>query len=468
MTKKTILVWFRADLRIHDHPALWQAVNDADQIVPVFIADEKQLKNATASANRNRFLEECLADLRASLQKVGGDVVIRYGQAHDELLKLAKEVNASALYYTEDYTPYAKKRAAEVESRLQSAGVDTRAFAGTLMIDSPNTIKTATGSVYKVFTPFFRAWQKEARRDVVPPIRSVTLPSVDAGALPTFTAKTNKEMLSPNAAKGGETAGRKNLHQFLDLAVHDYHEGNNLLAKNATSGLSPYLHFGCLSAREIEKMLGGSEGEQAWHRQLAWRDFYKYVLHHFPHPQKEFQTRYRTMVWDESSELLRAWKDGQTGYPVVDAAMRQLKQEGWMHNRGRLIVGSFLTKDLGIDWREGEAHFMQWLLDGDIANNNGNWQWIASVGVDPAPLFRRLYNPTSQQKNYDPTGGYVRKYVPELQHVPDAYLTEPWKMPCEVQQEAGCMIGVDYPEPVVNHAEARQRTLERYADTASE
>ena len=234
------------------------------------------------------------------------------------------------------------------------------------------------------------------------------------------------------------------------------------MADDSTSRLSPYLHFGCLSPREVETMLPDTDGARSWHRQLAWREFYYYVLFHYPHPEREFQERYRGMSWITSPKLLDAWKDGRTGYPVIDAAMRQLKAEGWMHNRARLIVGSFLTKDLNIDWREGEKHFMQWLLDGDMANNNGNWQWIASVGVDPAPFFRRLYNPMTQQERYDPDGEYVRRYVPELKKVPAKYISEPWKMPDDIQQASGCAIGKDYPKPVVDHKEARQLAMERY------
>lgn len=448
---------------MHDHPALWQAVQDAERVVPVFVLDKKQLKGLSASANRSRFLVECLADLRESLQDRGGDLVVRTGEASEELVKLAKESEATAVYYTEDYTPYAKKRTEKVQRELEEGGVELVGFAGKLISENLDDVKTKSGSPYKLFTPFFNAWQKLARRDVVPTPRQITLPSnIRPGALPSLKEYVNESELSPDVMKGGETVARKRLHEFLESDVRQYHEQNNLLSKNATSGLSPYLHFGCVSVREIETMLGDSEGEVAWHRQLAWRDFYYYVLHHYLHPKREFQARYRGLTWEKNDRLLDAWKEGQTGYPAVDAAMRQLKQEGWMHNRGRLIVGSFLTKDLGIDWREGEKYFMRWLLDGDMANNNGNWQWIASVGVDPAPLFRRLYNPSSQRDTYDPDGSYVRKYVPELKNVPDKYLSQPWTMPEATQKESGCVIGKDYPEPIVDHAEARQLTMERY------
>ena len=265
----------------------------------------------------------------------------------------------------------------------------------------------------------------------------------------------------------GETAGRQRLRAFLLRGVNTYHLDHNDLGADATSRLSPYLHFGCISVREVEASLSDNEGARAFHRQLAWRDFYHYILMHFPaNISQEFQEKYRGLDWTNEPSFLHAWKNGQTGYPAVDAAMRQLKKEGWMHNRARLIVGSFLTKDLGLDWRLGEAHFMRWLCDGDNANNNGNWQWIASVGVDPAPVFRRLYNPVVQAKTYDPDGVYIRRYVPELANVPAKYLAEPWKMPEREQEKSGCDIGRDYPEPIVDHRLARQAALERYRRSA--
>ncbi len=463
MAKSTILVWLRADLRIHDHPALVTAIANADKLVPVFVLDKTALTGRFSSANRNRFLIECLEDMRKSLQNIGGDLVIRQGDAVSELKALAKELDAEAVYYTADYTPYALQRDKRVEDQLAKEGLEVRSFGGKLAVASVQKLATKSGSAFKVFTPFYKAWLQVKRRDVVDPPKKVPFPSgVKVGRLPVLDDVTQSDMLSTDAARGGESAARKALANFLDGPITHYDFDNNDMARNGTSRLSPYLHFGCLSVREIETMLPDSNGARAWHRQLAWREFYHYVLLMFPHPHQEFQERYRDMQWDSDSQLLEAWKDGKTGYPVVDAAMRQLKQEGWMHNRARLIVGSFLTKDLGIDWREGEAHFMQWLLDGDMANNNGNWQWIASVGVDPAPVFRRLYNPSSQRDKYDPNGDYVRRYVPELTQVPDDYLSEPWRMSEDEQKKYGCEIGKDYPSPVVDHKLARQAALERY------
>jgi deoxyribodipyrimidine photo-lyase len=254
------------------------------------------------------------------------------------------------------------------------------------------------------------------------------------------------------------------MSRFLSDGVRAYVEEHDALGTDRTSRLSSYLHLGCLSPRELEARLPRDAGPDAFRRQLCWRDFYHHVLHHFPrNARSEFQERYRgTIRWSNARRGFAAWCDGRTGFPLVDAGMRQLRREGWMHNRARLVVGSFLTKDLGIDWRWGERHFMRLLIDGDEANNNGNWQWIASVGVDPQPAFRRIYNPARHMERYDPDGDYVRRYVPELRAVPDTHLREPWTMSEELQREVGCVIGADYPAPIVDHAAARREALERY------
>jgi deoxyribodipyrimidine photo-lyase len=289
---------------------------------------------------------------------------------------------------------------------------------------------------------------------------------VAAGQLPTLSALGLEQGLA-DAMPGGEAAGRQALLRFLAGPVDDYEDGRNLLTGRSVSRLSPYLHFGCVSPREIEDRLGAGAGAQAYRRQVCWRDFYAHVLGHFPaNATSEFQQRYRGMRWSAAEKRFTAWCEGLTGFPAVDAGMRQLRREGWIHNRARLVVGSFLTKDLGVDWRWGERWFMRYLLDGDEASNNGNWQWIASVGVDPAPAFQRIFNPARQQERFDPDGAYVREYVRELKDVPDEYLTEPWRMPDHVQEQSGCTIGRDYREPIVDHAEARRQALDRYRVSA--
>jgi deoxyribodipyrimidine photo-lyase len=460
---KTIIVWFRNDLRVHDHPALAAAAR-AGTILPVFILNEDLLHGSHSSPNRNRFLLESLADLQSSLQNLGSDLFILSGDPATTLKELAQKTGASAVYYSSDFTPYSVKRDDIVTTTLTAASIQAQAFAGRLIADSFEQLHTQAGTTHKVFTPFYKNWLKLSRRDlaVLPPVLTPP-PALESISLTQLMGQLKQAELSSSVMAGGETAARARLDTFLAGPIFEYDQANNDMAADATSRLSPYLHFGCLSPLEIEGMLGSGPGPEAWLRQLCWREFYNYILYKFPDNAKlEFQPRYRSLAWDTDETLLRAWTTGHTGYPVVDAAMRQLLEEGWMHNRARLIVGSFLTKDLWLDWRLGEAHFMRWLLDGDEPNNNGNWQWIASVGVDPAPVYRRLYNPTSQQKNYDPSGAYVRRYVPELANVPDSYLSQPWTMPEAVQQASGCVIGEQYPAPIVDHLLARAATLERY------
>lgn len=461
---KTVIVWFRNDLRTHDHPALFTASQDYERVLPVFILNDQLLHGRHAGSNRNRFLLESLQDLRDSLRGLGADLVIRSGRPADILAELARETGAESVYCTADYTPYALQRDKAVKSALDSAGVAFRTFGGRLAVGNLDGLHTKTGKPHKVFTPFWKDWQTKPRRPVAPKPAAFSLPdSVSVGRLPALDSITTQTDLAEAPLPGGEAAARRRMHAWLKSGIHEYHDQHDSLSSDGTSRLSPYLHFGCVSVRELEDKLPDSEGARAYHRQLAWRDFYHYVLYKFPdNARQEFQERYRSLRWHQDKKSLQAWQDGSTGYPIVDACMRQLRTEGWMHNRGRLIVGSFLTKDLWLDWRLGEAYFMRMLIDGDQANNNGNWHWIASVGVDPAPVFRRIYNPALQGERYDASGEFIRKYVPELGKVPQKYLFEPWKMSGEQQREYSCIIGQDYPEPIVDHAVARQYALEQF------
>ncbi len=458
------LVWFRRDLRLHDHPALRAALDAADTVLPVFCLDDGLLRGRHASGPRTQFLLECLAELDVDLRDRGSRLLVRHGPPQRELPALATQTGAGAVHLSADVGPFARRRQREVMRALGS-GVAVHVHPGLFAVDRLDAIRTQSGGPYTVFTPFERNWVSQPRRDVlgVPRRLPAPPPEVDAGALPTL-GDLGLEQECEAPAPGGERAGRERLRCFLAGAVRGYHEGRDQLAGDGVSRLSPYLHFGCVSPREVEHRLPDGDGGAGYRRQLCWRDFYAHVIGHHPaNARSEFQKRYRgTIRWSRAQKRFAAWCDGQTGYPTVDAGMRQLRREGWMHNRARMVVGSFLTKDLGIDWRWGERWFMRLLLDGDEASNNGNWQWIASVGVDPQPAFRRIFNPARQQERFDPGGGYVRRYVPELAGVPDAYLAEPWTMPPEVQERAGCRIGRDYPAPIVDHARARREALDRY------
>jgi deoxyribodipyrimidine photo-lyase len=458
------LLWLRRDLRLRDHPALIAAAK-AETLTVAFCFDEQLLGGRHRSGSRTQFMLEALAEMSDELERRGSRLFVVDGDPATELRELADRVKATELHFSADVGPFARRRQREVKDAIGETGADVIAHPGLFCVDSLRDIRTGAGDPYTVFTPFHRNWLKQPRRRLMRMPAKLPPPGAGRGfgRLPSLQSLgLETEVTEP--MPGGERAARSALRRFLDRGVAGYAEHNDTLTGESVSRLSPYLHFGCISPREVEDGLGSSESEQAFRRQLCWRDFYAHVLGHFPgNVREEFQERYRgTLRWVDSRERFDAWRQGRTGYPVVDAAMRQLLREGWMHNRARLLVGSFLTKDLGIDWRWGERWFMRLLLDGDQASNNGNWQWIASVGVDPQPPSRRIFNPTLQQQKFDPDGVYVREYVPELRGVPDEYLREPWTMPCEVQARAGCRIGQDYPEPIVDHAEARREALDRY------
>jgi deoxyribodipyrimidine photo-lyase len=427
----TAIVWFRRDLRVHDHPPLHEALAAHDRVVPVFVLDERL---TGVSPSRTSFMLDCLRELRAALRDRGGELFVREGEPDAVLVELARETDATAVYWAPDVSPYSRARDERVAAALREREIEVCRTPGNYIagVDRP----------YVVFTPFWRAWQKVPRRAVQDAPRTIAVPStLDAGRI----AAVESELPEPLPA--GEAQARTRMNAFLRGGASGYEEHHDRVA-GGTSALSPYLHFGCLSARELEER---AADVPAFRRQLAWRDFYAHVLLHHPANAKHaFRRELDGIEWSGGEEELTAWKEGRTGFPIVDAGMRQLARTGWIHNRARLIVASFLVKDLHVDWRAGEAHFMRLLLDGDAAQNNGNWQWISSVGVDPAPLRRRLYNPVLQQKRHDPAGVYVRRWVPELADVPTARLAEP----------AGLAPG--YPDPIVDHAEERRRTIDAY------
>ncbi|MGN6189428.1 MAG: cryptochrome/photolyase family protein [Conexibacter sp.] len=467
----TAIVWLRRDLRLHDHPPLAAALAAHERVIPVFVLDPVLLNGRFASGPRTAFMLDCLRELDAALRERGGGLVLRHGAPERELAALVRDTDARAVYWASDATPYALARDQRVRETLREAGVEAIPGPGNFVADIGRP-RTGSGRPFTVFTPFHRAWGELERRTVHrAPRRLPPLPcGLDRGAIPSLhelSVPTRDTLPEPIAAPG-ETAARDALARWLASDLDAYAERHDRLA-GGSSRLSPHLRFGTLSAREVEERARrrGGAGAAAFVRQLAWRDFYAHVLLHHPGNRRhEHQSRMRALRWDDDPELLTAWREGRTGYPLVDAGMRQLRASGWMHNRARLVVGSFLTKDLQLDWRAGEAWFMRWLLDGDVAQNNGNWQWIASVGVDPAPAFRRLLNPTLQQRRHDPDGAYVRRWVPELRAVPDERLAEPWRMSAGEQEAAGCAIGRDYPAPAVDHAQERRRALERYRAAA--
>ena len=447
---------------MHDNPALTDALAEHEIVVPVFCLDARLLQGRHRSGPRAAFMRACLAELSLALRERGSRLIVREGRPEAVLLEIAKELGAREAFAAADVSPFARARDRAAAGALGENGIRLRLRPGAFVVDDPARVLTAGGAPYTVFTPFYRRWLREPRRDVL--AAPAALPTVP-GRLRSEPLPKLGELPPDQAFPPGEAPGRERMLAFTGGGVADYPDLHDAVAVEGTSRLSPYLHFGCVSAREFESLLPQSDAAEAARRQLCWRDFYAHVLHHHPEnatAEQQEQLR-RRIRWSRSMRLFEAWRDGRTGYPLVDAGMRELARTGFMHNRVRMVVGSFLVKDMNIDWRWGERWFMRSLLDGDEANNNGNWQWIASVGVDPQPPSRRMYNPTLQLQRFDPNGVYVRRHVPELRPVPDAYIAEPWTMPEELQREIGCVIGADYPAPILDHAQARRDAIARYA-----
>jgi deoxyribodipyrimidine photo-lyase len=415
----------------------------------------------------------CLKALDEELRAHGSQLVVRQGRPEEVLLELAREADLEAVLFSSDISPYARARDNRVAAALHAVGARCQAYPGNHVVDVTE-LHTQSGGAFRVFSPFFRAWQTVPRRPVCE--EPVSFPPLPNGIGTDDLPRTLKDVgvadrgeVPEPVVSPGEPAARVAAERWLEEGISSYGDRQNGVARPGTSQLSPYLRWGCLSPLALEQAaarLGGA-GARAWIRQLCWRDFYAHVLWNWPENTRlEFQPRLRGLQWERSKRNLAAWQRGETGYPIVDAGMRQLLNTGWMHNRARLIVGSFLTKDLHLDWREGELWFQRLLLDGEPPQNNGNWQWIASVGTDPAPAYRRMYNPTLQAQRFDPDGTYIRRWVPELRQVSDERLFEPWAMSEEEQRAAGCVIGSDYPKPIVDHQEERRRALARYRTAA--
>ncbi|MGI5246155.1 cryptochrome/photolyase family protein [Dactylosporangium sp. CA-139066] len=407
------VVLFTRDLRVHDNPALAASVRAAEHVVPLFVHDPA----LPAGDNRRRFLDASLADLAAALRERGGDLAVLRGDPVREAVRVAKTVGASGIALAADVSAYARSREARLAAACSAERIAFRTFPGVTVVP-PGSVRPAGGSHYKVFTPFHRAWQATTFRDVLAAPRRVSLPgNVMKSWFETDRAAT---------LEAGESAARKRLSSWLShLEVYD--EMHDNLAADRTSRLSPYLHFGCLSPRELAARVDGRPGAEPFLRQLCWRDFYHQVLFAFPQLRRRAYRPGAQDDWRDERDALDAWKSGHTGVPIVDAGMRQLLAEGWMHNRARLITASYLTKHLGLDWRLGGDHFFDLLLDGDVANNYGNWQWVAGTGNDTKPY--RRFNPLRQAERFDPTGDYVRRYVPELSDIPGKAVHAPWSLP---------------------------------------
>ena len=471
------LVWFRRDLRLRDNPALSAACKECREIVPLFVFDEPLLRSHVFGSTSVSFMLGCLEELRRSLAEHGVTLAWRIGEPIETVVRTATELAADAIYWNRDYEPAALERDRTVQQRLAQQGRTVRTFKDHVVFEAEE-VRGLTGEPFQRYSAYRDRWWTKWRT-AAPPLLAMpkfeptktTAPGLNSPAWPLATDLGYQP--GPLGIEPGEKAAHGRLQWFLRGPVHDYVNGRNLPAIDGTSKLSPHLRFGTISARTaihaaLNVLSKGGPVSRAdvftWIGELVWREFFQQVLTAFPRvAEGPFKTKpglpASRSAGPERDRLFTAWCHGRTGYPIVDAGMRQLNQTGWMHNRVRMVVASFLVKDLRIDWQSGERYFMQQLVDGDLAANNGNWQWCASTGTDAMQGYR-IFNPRIQSEKFDRDGEYIRRYVPELVGVPAKWVHEPHLMPPEDQDRSGCRIGSEYPAPVVDHRQARQEYVD--------
>jgi deoxyribodipyrimidine photo-lyase len=462
------LVWFRRDLRDFDHAALHAALTAHDRVHCAFAFDTEILDPLPRRDRRVEFIWESVRELKASLEAAGGGLHVLHGRARDEVPRLARRLGVTAVLANRDYEPQALARDGAVERELKKSGIAFQTRKDQVVFEHGEVL-TAASAPFSVFTPYKNAWLKKLSdfylraypvakyRARFAPARAAVLPSLEELGF----ARTNLAELELGTGMAGGRA------RFADFKrrIAAYRERRDYPARKGPSYLSVHLRFGTVSIRELagHAWRHGGEGAATWLAELAWRDFYFMVLAARPDVvEGAFKKEFNALKFDGNERHWQAWCTGNTGYPLVDAAMRQLNQTGYMHNRLRMVTASFLVKDLGLDWRRGERYFAAQLNDYDLAANNGGWQWAASTGCDAQPYFR-IFNPVTQSERFDPDGKFIRRYVPELARVPRRHIHAPWAMDADQQAALPCRIGRDYPAPIVDHAAARKRTLERYA-----
>jgi len=449
-------VLFTRDLRVRDNDALAAAGRAHDTVVPAFVLDSALLKSSCATPNRLAFLLESLDDLHDSLAQRGARLIVRRGEIVHETMALVEAHDASGIHMSADCTPYAVERERRLREACDRARVALHVHDGVTAV-APGALTPANGDHYRVFTPYWRVWRGPALAGSrpAPAPRRIAIPDgAPRTAIPALRDLTAGRP-SPDRPRGGEGAARGALDAFLKRGdLEAYPALHDDLAAARTSHLSPYLHFGCISPRTLIARAGDRPGAEDLVRQLCWRDFHHQVLAARPDlPRADY--RPRGDRWRRDERAATAWREGMTGYPIVDAGMRQLRREGFMHNRARMIVASFLTKTMYLDWRLGAAHFARLLCDADVANNVGNWQWVAGTGNDTRP--GRVLNPLRQAARFDPSGDYVRRYVPELAGVDGRAVHEPWLLAPARRRE------LSYPAPIVDHERAAQALRRRRA-----
>ncbi|MFI7101306.1 cryptochrome/photolyase family protein [Streptomyces sp. NPDC050161] len=449
---------FSSDLRLHDQPVLDAALRSGTRVVPLFVVDSGVADAGFVVPNRAAFLADALADLAAGLRDRGGRLIIRTGEVVAETCRVAEETGAGEVHVAAGVSAYAVRRERRLGAELAAARRALVVHDGVITAVPPGAVlptgarRTGGGSGhFAVFTPYFRRWRAKGLRTVRPAPRTVAVPDgVRSDPLPAAGDLCPGGSPSPALPEGGETAGRRRFAAWQRSGLAAYEDRHDDLPGDATSRLSPYLHFGCLSPVELVRKAASRDdpGARAFVRQLAWRDFHHQVLAARP-DAASCDYRARGDRWRRDTAEVTAWQEGRTGYPVVDAAMRQLLHEGWMHNRARMLVAGFLTKTLYVDWRVGARHFLDLLVDGDLANNQLNWQWMAGTGTDTRP--NRVLNPVVQGRRFDPRGAYVRRWVPELARLEGAAVHRPWTL--EARERAA----YDYPEPLVDPADGPAR-----------
>ena len=476
MKKGTAIHWFRQDLRLSDNPALDSAAQ-YETLIPIYILDEVNSGEFKMGAASKWWLHQSLTKLNESLD---GKLLVYQGNPLEILNKLIEEQEVSYVTWNRCYEPWRIDRDKEIKRNFEDRNVAVESFSASLLWE-PWTISKDDGTPYRVFTPFYKKGCLNSEEPRLPAgkvdlsnLYSEDLSSdsiTDLNLLPTIKwYKSFEEEWNP-----GEIGAEQNLNSFLDSGLLNYKEGRNFPSQEFVSRLSPHLHFGEISPNEVwykaktKEGISGIEKSLAhFHSELGWREFSYYLLYHFPDlPNKNFQEKFDIFPWQENEEFLALWQKGNTGYPIVDAGMRELWQTGYMHNRLRMIVGSFLVKNLLIDWRFGERWFWDCLVDADLASNSASWQWVAGSGADAAPYFR-IFNPITQGLKFDPEGEYTKKYVPELRDLPNKYLFSPWEAPENILADAGIELGKNYPKPMVDLKLSRETALEAFATTKKE
>jgi deoxyribodipyrimidine photo-lyase len=466
---ESVLVWFRRDLRSYDHAALYHGLKQARRVYCVFVFELEILDALADRADRRvEFILFSIEELARSLEKLGGDLQVLVGHSRELIPQLAQKMGAQAVYANHDYEPAAKQRDADIRLKLEDMGCVLHTFKDHVIFEK-DEILTQAGRPFTVFTPYKKCWRQNLK-----PLCYAAYPvEAYAGNFAKSTAGTLVSLAQlgfqpTNLGKmnlpTGMTGARKLFLEFLER-IDGYHERRDYPGIRGVSYLSVHLRFGTISIRELVRaaVSAGTPGSQAWLSELVWRDFHFAILHHFPHvTDRAFRPEFEALRFSNSKAHFDAWCEGCTGFPLVDAAMRQINQSGYMHNRLRMVAASFLVKDLHVDWRWGEGYFARKLNDFDLAANNGGWQWSASTGCDAQPWFR-IFNPVTQSQKFDADGRFIHMYVPELAGVDAKFIHEPWKMTAEEQGKAGVEIGRDYPAPIVDHQLARKRTLEIYA-----